>query len=1063
VDGIARYQMSKGRCKRCGTPRSKWLDGNCPNCLLELGATSEFDEDTLAGGGEIEIAAGEKTKLLGGYELLNVIGQGGMGVVYRARQRDLRRIVAVKVLLGGLFAKDASVERFRREAEAAASISHPNIVPIYEVGEHDGQPFFSMELIAGRDLGTLARDKPLAATEAARLVMTIAEAVQFAHERGVLHRDLKPSNILVDESRQPHITDFGFAKRLTSNADASGEEDQITASGEVFGTPNYMPPEQANPRLGPATAASDVYSLGAILYQLLTARPPFLADSITETLRLAAESEPASPRMLNPSVPQDLETICLRCLERNPRQRYSSARELADELDRYLAGEPIHARPSGPVERALRWCRRKPALARTLGAAILLLLLILTGLPIALVRINNARQAAEASNGNYRQELYSALLDQARATVLSGEMGHRELALKALKQAGEITNSAELRRVATTAFALPDLKFERTLPLKPAYGIIVFDPEFERFAACLNSGPIDLCSAIDGSVLGTLPCAPGRCSLASWDSTGRYLATRRDDDATKSPIVEVWDTREMRLDLSLREGVYRAIAFAPSQPILLTVSLSGIGSIWDVEKKTNLIQFNLPIRQAPIRDPRFGTEQSAFVSLAFSPDGSRVAVAYSGRTNYQLSIIRCADGALIDSFDSIVSLTDVAWNRSGDWICTADWTGTVTLIDPSSRASWKLRAHKAQAVRVAFNPLGDYLLTSGWDREIVCWDWLTQQRLFSISRDSFVFQLSKDGSKCMVITPSGCEIYSFGRPSFSCDLSEALGRTPLHAAFSMDGRWLAASDQDAVHVWDLETKTMRGTAREGGESDLFFSRQGELYASGIRGWHRWRVDQALTNGVLTTLQSLPLPSDCGAVSLAVGESGIVLNSTNGSRLIVPGSSYTMDSSWRPTVRGLGTVSPDDTWYAVFEPYSKILNIYRLPEFEPVARLTNRLPIRMISFLPQGGELCVSTKSAIEFWGTTNWQRTRCLTNFMELRIGSRSGAFWLTGDFTSAGLHDSATLEPLLPLPKGTTPLALSPDERWLAVTAPGGKLQVWDLVELRHRLGELGLDWKVR
>ena len=292
---------------------------------------------------------------LGDYELLEEIARGGMGAVYRARQISLNRLVAVKVLIGAEFANDTALKRFRHEAEAAASLNHPNIVSIYEVGEHDGQPYFSMELIEGRSLAELAREKPVHARQAAQWLKTIAEAVHFAHERGVLHRDLKPSNVLVDGLDLPHITDFGLAKRI-AGAD-------LTLSGQVLGTPSYMPPEQADPKRGQPTAASDVYSLGAVLYHLLTARPPFMAETLTQTLRLVSEAEAVSPRMLNPGVPRDLETICFKGLEKEPRRRYVSALELADELGRFLRDEPIRARAIGAPARLLRWYRRKPALA----------------------------------------------------------------------------------------------------------------------------------------------------------------------------------------------------------------------------------------------------------------------------------------------------------------------------------------------------------------------------------------------------------------------------------------------------------------------------------------------------------------------------------------------------------------------------------------------------------------------------------------------------------------------------------------------------------------------------
>jgi eukaryotic-like serine/threonine-protein kinase len=437
------------QCPVCGSPKSGWLGDNCPTCLMRLGASSAQAQNTPGKPAAVE-ANWEAIRNLGDYELFEEIGRGGMGAVYRARQASLNRMVAVKVLLGGQFANETFLKRFRREAEAAASLNHPGIVSIYEVGEQEGQPYFSMELIEGRSLAELTRDSPLPARRAVQLIKAIAEAVHFAHERRLLHRDLKPSNVLVDASDAPHITDFGLAKRFEGDAD-------LTLTGQVLGTPNYMPPEQADPKRGQTSAASDVYSLGAMLYQLLTGRPPFMAETVTQTLRLVAEGEPVSPRLLNPGLSRDLDTICTRCLQKDPKRRYPSAQDLADELGRVLRDEPIQARPITTGEKLVRWCRRKPALALSIGVAATLLLLIAIGSPIAIVRINGERERAElarkqesasriraeSAERETKQQLFTSLLKQAQITVRSGELGQRVGALDALRRAAAVSNSVE--------------------------------------------------------------------------------------------------------------------------------------------------------------------------------------------------------------------------------------------------------------------------------------------------------------------------------------------------------------------------------------------------------------------------------------------------------------------------------------------------------------------------------------------------------------------------------------------------------------------------------------------
>ena len=289
-----------------------------------------------------------------------------MGVVYKARQVKLNRVVALKMILAGQLASEDDVKRFYTEAEAAAQLDHPGIVPVFEVGEHEGQHYFSMGYVEGQSLVAKVAKGPLPPREAAELVEQVAQAVQFAHEKGVIHRDLKPANVLLDSSGRPRVTDFGLAKRVTGD---SG----LTASGQVLGTPSYMPPEQARGELDQIGPASDVYALGAILYTLLTGRPPFQAANPMETLSQVLRQEPVPLRQLNAGVPRNLETICLKCLQKEPQHRYESAQAMAADLSRWLSGRPIAARPAGGPERLWRWCRRNPVVAALTSAVAVVL------------------------------------------------------------------------------------------------------------------------------------------------------------------------------------------------------------------------------------------------------------------------------------------------------------------------------------------------------------------------------------------------------------------------------------------------------------------------------------------------------------------------------------------------------------------------------------------------------------------------------------------------------------------------------------------------------------------
>jgi hypothetical protein len=308
------------------------------------------------------VPCGRRPQPIPGYEIVGELARGGMGVVYQARQLALNRPVAIKVLASGALAYPSERWRFLREAQATACLQHPNIVQVFEVGEHGGYPYITMEMVSGGNLARRIAGKPQPPAEAAQLTETLARAIHWTHQRGVIHRDLKPSNILLTEDGVPKIADFGVARHLSASSGA-------TRPGDMLGTPSYMAPEQAAGRAHEAGPSADVYALGAILYELLTGLPPFRTDSPRQTTALVLSQEPVPPRRLHPRVPRDLEAICLKCLQKEPSRRYPSAAELADDLRRYLNGEPITARPVGWGERLVKWVRRQPAVSALVAVA----------------------------------------------------------------------------------------------------------------------------------------------------------------------------------------------------------------------------------------------------------------------------------------------------------------------------------------------------------------------------------------------------------------------------------------------------------------------------------------------------------------------------------------------------------------------------------------------------------------------------------------------------------------------------------------------------------------------
>jgi len=365
-------------------------------CQPLLDAMSGFEDDLRPTVGNDEVLPGEVISGPPGYELLAELGRGGMGVIFKARQTKLNRLVALKMILAGKLASSADVQRFRAEAEAAAELDHPNIVPIYETGEYQGQQYFSMKLVEGERLAARLPNLRKDLRQAVPILVKVARAVHFAHQHRILHRDLKPGNVLLDKQGEPYVTDFGLAKRVESDT-------ALTQTGAIVGTPSYMAPEQARGERQ-LTTATDVYALGAILYELLTGRPPFKADTPLGTVRLVTDCDPVAPRVCNSKADRDLSVVALKCLEKDPAKRYGSAEAVAEELERWLSGVPIQARPAGNMERAWRWCRRYPIVA-ALSFLVIALLAAGTGVfldgyfKVRAAKTVSDRKAEEARKG----------------------------------------------------------------------------------------------------------------------------------------------------------------------------------------------------------------------------------------------------------------------------------------------------------------------------------------------------------------------------------------------------------------------------------------------------------------------------------------------------------------------------------------------------------------------------------------------------------------------------------------------------------------------------------------
>jgi serine/threonine protein kinase len=592
---------------------------------------------TPGGGGAAPGAAvAAAPRSVGEYELLGEIGRGGMGVVYKARDRRLGRLVAVKMIRSAAHASPAEAARFLAEARAKALLDHPNIVPVYEVGEADGLPYLAMALVEGGSLQERLAAGPLPAGEAARLVRQVAEAIQHAHGRGVLHRDLKPHNVLLQmgngergmgsggqaalhspfpvphsplEACVPKVTDFGLAR-------LAGQEG-LTATGEVLGTPGYMPPEQAGGRAQDVGPHSDVYSLGAVLYCLLTGRPPFQAAGVAETLRLVREQEPVPPRRLNPAVPRDLETVCLKCLEKNPRRRYATAAGLAQELARFERGEPVLAAPAGPLTHAAKWMRRRPAIAGLLATSVFLAVAGLASFAWAYsaarreagrARRETERADAEAAGARLQAReallgLYASQIGRARAELLAND---HPAAARVLAQTRPDLRGWEYGHLLRCSEGTPCV-------LRSPGGrvhAVAFSPDGARLVTGSADGAARVWDTRTGRELLTLPGHGGEVSSVAFGPTGADLAT-----ASRDGTARVWDGRTAESLRVLRghTNSVNAVCYDPGGARLATASDDRTVRVWDARSGRQLLNLDTP--------------DGAANAAAFSPAGDRLAAS----------------------------------------------------------------------------------------------------------------------------------------------------------------------------------------------------------------------------------------------------------------------------------------------------------------------------------------------------------------------------------------------------------------------------------------------------
>ena len=731
-------------------------------------------------GGRITAKTDAVGQIVEGYEILSELGRGGMGVVYKARQTSLKRLVALKMLLGGRHADASQRARFHAEAEVVAKLQHPNIVQIFEIGEHEGNPFFSMEYVDGVNLAQHLSNDLLEVGKAARLVLEIAEAVHFAHQHGIIHRDLKPSNVLLQKplsadqaetlhSRPsattaisdliPKISDFGLAKHLEADS-------KLTQSGAVIGTPSYMAPEQADGNLQAIGPRTDVYALGAILYETLTGRPPFRGASIVDTLDQVRRLDPVPPSRLQSKVPRDLEVICLKCLRKEAANRYGSAAELADDLRRFLNGEPIQARPVGVPERAWRWCRRYPAVASLLATVVLCVLGGVAGVLLFAFRAsekareaNEARIATEQASHKVRESAEQLRQGLIRENISAGnhslKLGDRSSALWWFARAWEMDNpnpatedthrtrlglmesgpqlvgacfhnrpvlDAVFDPAAKTLLTRTDEstayqwdpfsgKLLRSLAHDGKVLTAVFDPTGDQIATGSADGNLRLWNAHTGQLVRTLP-QDGAVQSIAYRTSADMLAL-----ATAKGAVRFLDPRTGQTaadPLTLRTEVYH-VAFSPNGRQVLTADAGQYARVWDVASGKAVTP---PMRH---RDHRLQNEYAISYRCwpIFTPDGKAVVTVYPKRvaTIWDLDTGKARTPNMTGGFD----LHQVLISEDGARLLAL--AGNAGLIyQPESGRRIRSLPHPRESQHACFSPQGDLLATCSTAGLIHLWD-----------------------------------------------------------------------------------------------------------------------------------------------------------------------------------------------------------------------------------------------------------------------------------------------------------------------------------------------------
>jgi|GEM_PF-1047662 len=1056
-------------CPACGAPiDSERTGGVCAACLL-LGAADELPVVATLG-------------RLAGHDLLEVIARGGMGIVYRARQCDPLREVALKALPGAELMSEEARQRFKIEAEAMARLEHPAILPIYELGEEDGTPFFTMKLARGGSLAARLESYRGKWREIAELIAQIAEAAHYAHERGVLHRDLKPGNILFDENGQIQVSDFGLAK-------IAGAEGDLTRTIALMGTPNYMAPELTRGGKGAATTACDVWSLGVMLFELLAGHLPFQGENIPAVLRAVAEDAPPTLRTtgFQPvrkagenelkvrstlSIPRDLAVITHKALQKTPSQRYGSAEALAADLHRWLRGDAIEARPVPMLEHAILWSRRHPALAGMAAA----LVVVLAGASILLWKSNHqlgrSLAAEHASREDAETRLKDALLAEGMALVRSHDLTSRGEILRLIDQLVKRGHRGlEVRNLAVQA--LGKVGVEPRAVLSAGFATLSssldFSPDLRLYATGLgrrDSMAFRLHDGSTGKVLHQIP-ATAEGNNFHFSPDGRWLAVRLRDRSLQVHQVDAPEKAVFRISTS--SGFWNVpVAFDPA------------GRHWLYADGTPVVRRHDASHATTEADSVVFTAPAAVRSLSLSPDGGLLALSWVGGWG----LMEVGSGKLLWEKTEPPGGCPAAWHPDGKGILQAlEADHQIVLVESrTGHVITRFLSHEGSISKVAFHPTAPLVFSSGSDIQLIVWDAISGRALAHHPCASRGFAIADDGQR-IAFSPSqySTMLHDLTVPRIwrTWQAPHASGAKPLSLDLSPDSKRLVSlvfADRPQFRVWETESgRCWLGADAALPRSSLSCLWMGDstLVAGGASDDGRLLRLKPLDGeeDTVTVTESESLPGEVfnrttdrtGVIVREKDQSAVVLGHDGRERLKIPATGHFNTSD----------VSPDGRWFTAQRKAKDGYEVRQVADGKAVLSFALR-PYARPFFTPDARALISAGPTEVIVHETGTWRElARWLVEVLHEGHGwaacSPEGSLLAVRHAEGViALHDTATWRPLVHLRQpgpfylrsGGVRMIWTVDSQRLLVLSQGHRVTEWDMKALREELGRLGLNW---